>query len=140
MLKKLIIISLAVLGNYFSFSQCNSMREARQFTFNGSAEDLGNNEYRLTKNVQSQCGSVWFSNHLNLNADFSIEFDVFLGTNDGGADGIAFVLQQSPQGVHATSTGGGLGYKEISPSLAIEFDTWQNPNYLDPPSDHREPG
>ena len=62
-----------------------------------------------------------------------------LGSNDGGADGMAFVLQNLDTG--QGSTGGGLGYgggAPISPSMAIEFDTWYNggtdPAAVAPPS------
>ena len=42
----------------------------------------------------------------------------------GGADGITFCLQTESNS--ATSTGGGLGYGGISPSVAVEFDTYNN--------------
>ena len=56
----------------------------------------------------------------------------FLGFNDLGADGLAFLLQQVSTSVG--TSGGGLGYQGISPSFAVEFDTWQNPS--DPSYDH----
>ena len=45
-----------------------------------------------------------------------------------GADGIAFVLHADPNGTAALgNSGAGLGYEGISRSLAVEFDTWYNP-------------
>ena len=54
---------------------------------------------------------------------------------NGGADGIAFIMQ--PVSNSEGSSGGGLGYMGISPSIGVEFDTWDNPEYGDPTSsDH----
>ena len=51
---------------------------------------------------------------------------MFLGTKpySVGADGICFAFQQ--QSTSAGSLGGGLGYGGITPSVAVEFDTYQN--------------
>ncbi len=125
-----------LVGLQTGFGQCNQLPPATAFTINGNASALGNNEFRLTENMPSKSGSLWYSNYLDLNQDFALEFDVFLGISDRGADGMAFVLQQSPQGKAAQSLGGGLGYKDISPSLDIEYDTWSNRDYNDPLSDH----
>jgi hypothetical protein len=62
-----------------------------------------------------------------MRVNFRIAVELYLGANDVGADGIAFVLQNLDTG--QGSTGGGLGYgggTPISPSMAIEFDTWTN--------------
>ena len=78
-------------------------------------------------------GSVWYQNYMSLNYDFDLSFNVFLGNNctqgaGAGADGIAFVLQ--PLSTGAGSTGGGLGYAGISPSIDVEYDTYQNDGTL----------
>lgn len=99
---------------------------------NGNADSLSCNCYQLTQAVNTQAGSVWNSNEISLNDPFDFTFDVFLGNNNGGADGIAFVLQ--PISTAAGSTGGGMGYQGIDPSLAIEIDTYQNG--WDPSNDH----
>ena len=71
---------------------------------------------------------------INLNNPFHFNIDLFLGCNNGGADGIAFVLQ--PISTSLGSSGGGLGYAGINPSFSVEFDTWQNSQYADPTYDH----
>ncbi len=105
------------------------------FTINRDAISLGNDCYSLTKALVFQSGSVWYETKANLNESFDIYFDINLGCIDAnGADGIAFVLQ--PISTSIGVAGGGLGYQGIRPSLAVEFDTWQNGNFNDPAFDH----
>ncbi len=110
-----------------------------QTTFNqadyvniGNSSYLGNSTYKLTSAVNGQFGGVWYQNKLNLSSDFELDFDIYLGNKDFGADGMAFVLQ--PLSTNQGSSGGGLGYLGINPSLAVEFDTYRNTS--DPYQDH----
>lgn len=95
-----------------------------QYQINGNAVQTACNCWRLTPASNSQNGSVWNVNLYDLSTPFNFTFDVFLGCNDGGADGIAFVLQ--PLSINAGSFGGGIGYAGISPSVAVELDNYQN--------------
>jgi len=79
-------------------------------------------------------GSVWNKNKIDLNNSFVLEFDVYLGSSDGGADGIAFGLQQSSSSVGVAGNGMGLG--TINPSLGVYLDTYQNSDLNDPAGDH----
>ncbi len=103
-----------------------------QYQVNGNAVQTSCNCYQLTPAQDGQAGSVWNVNLINLNSPFNFSFDVFLGCSDGGADGMAFVLQ--PLSINAGSLGGGIGYAGIAPSLAVEMDTYQN--NTDPSYDH----
>ena len=96
-------------------------------------DDADNKVYRLTKNQNTQSGQIWSKEKINLGIDFNVTAKVFLGYDDVGADGIAFIMQplSSDQG----SEGGGLGYIGISPSIGVEFDTYYNPEYADPTTD-----
>jgi hypothetical protein len=106
-----------------------------QYVINGSTIDLGSNCYQLTPPAVYQGGAVWFQNKITLNENLSVQGTLNLGSIDGGgADGIAFVLQPICSGLGGV--GGGIGYLGISPSIAIEFDTWQNGEYGDPAQDH----
>lgn len=82
--------------------------------------------FTLTPDANNQAGAVWDLNPIDLSKKFDALFCLTLGVNDGnGADGFAFVLR----GVGSATigqVGGGLGYVGITPSLAIEFDTWDN--------------
>lgn len=106
-----------------------------QYVINGNAIDLGGNCYQLTPAAYYQGGAVWFQNKITLNENLNVQGTLNLGTNDGGgADGMAFVLQPICSGLGGV--GGGIGYLGISPSLEIEFDTWQNGDVGDPAQDH----
>jgi len=82
--------------------------------------------YALTTNTGNEGGEIWNATQVNLNQRFDIQFQMFLGTKaySAGADGICFAFQQ--QSTSAGSVGGGLGYGGITPSVAVEFDTYQN--------------
>ena len=129
--KKLAVLCL-LIGSIFSLTPLHG----QTYVVNGNATDLGGGCYRLTTANNSQAGSVWYQNKLNLDYNFQIEANLFLGNNDGGADGIAFVLQPVCTGLGGI--GGGIGYLGISPSLAVEYDTWQNGvgTNNDPAGDH----
>jgi len=96
----------------------------------------GSDIFSLTPNSGNKRGMVWFQNKLDLRVSFSLDVDLFLGNNDNGADGIAFVIQNIS--TSEGSTGGGLGYQGINPSYAIEMDTYHNgsPRDGNSPSDH----
>ena len=105
-----------------------------QYVTNGSAFQTGNC-FQLTQAVNFQSGSVWYLDMVDISEPFELYIDIFLGCQDAnGADGMAFVMQQVSTSVG--SAGEGLGYQGIFPSLAVEFDTWQNTNRNDPVYDH----
>jgi hypothetical protein len=106
-----------------------------QLNGNGGQADLGNNCYRLTQTVNNQFGSIWYRKKADLTQDFDLQANLNFGTNDAsGADGIVFAFQN--QCTSSGSTGGSIGIGGVSPSLLVEFDTWQNTNFGDPTFDH----
>ncbi|HPE59950.1 MAG TPA: GEVED domain-containing protein [Thiolinea sp.] len=119
----------------------------------GGAYVNANNEYVLTEDLINQKGFVWSVQKIDLALPFDIELAVYLGSNtginpltglDAGADGLAFILQNDPRGVSAEGFyGGGMGVdgaanlgllgiteQAVSPSVTIEFDTFDNSPYL----------
>ncbi len=96
------------------------------------------NCFQLTPSQQGQVGSVWNENKINLNQNHRIEFDLYFGSNNGGADGMVFGLQKTNTSIG--TSGGGMGMQGVSPSLGVFFDTYQNivapDNHNDPASDH----
>jgi len=106
----------------------------------GDAVALGGDCYRLTENIGTQQGAAWSNCTIDVSQTFTMDFTVYLGNNNGGADGIAWVLQQVGPLAENPSNGGGIGYNAdppfFLPSLIIEFDTWQNGGQGDPSFDH----
>ncbi|MFM1875546.1 MAG: hypothetical protein RL266_1283 [Bacteroidota bacterium] len=101
-----------------------AINASAQYQVNNNAVQTSCNCWQLTPAANGQNGSVWNINLFDLSNPFDFNFDVFLGCSDGGADGIAFVLQ--PLSINAGSSGGGIGYQGINPSLAVEMDNYQN--------------
>lgn len=102
---------------------------------NGAAHVSGG-QLNLAAGSQ-QAASAWSATPIDPGRSFSTSF-TFVISNI--TDGLAFVLQSAAP-TALGNTGGGLGYgslpgdsaKQIAPSLAIEFDTWDNsPDGFDP--------
>ncbi|GIE93232.1 L-type lectin-domain containing protein [Paractinoplanes rishiriensis] len=117
-------------------------------TFSGASQNLDRNGtadiltssgttkqriLRLTAGGFKQTGSAWAKPKLDLTRSFESSFKVYLHHGAPGADGIAFLVQaHGPRALGGW--GGGLGYRGIKNSVAIEFDTFQNTP--DPSSNH----
>ena len=83
-------------------------------------------------------GAIWACTPIDLNQSFKLTFNASFGTNTAAGDGIAFLLQTEgvPQVIGGRA--GGIGYAQgdgtscqgapcpIDPSVAVEFDTWDN--------------
>ena len=103
------------------------------FTTIANAYNNGGNCYVLTPDLGGQQGAAWDNTQVNLSQPLTIQYNMFFGMNDAGADGIAFVLQNQGTGAIGQA-GGGIGYGGIIPSVVVEFDTYQNG--WDPVADH----
>ncbi len=97
----------------------------------GSALDC----YQLTSAIDGQTGAVWFDKQLRLTESFELTFSLNFGANAFGADGMAVVFQTQGKQVLG-GAGSGIGYRDLSPSLDIEFDTNFNPDKGDLAEDH----
>ena len=115
-----------------------SVSNVFSFVTAGTAIATSNNEVRLTENLGSQAGQIWSVGKVDFTKSFVLRFDAYLGTNDNGADGIAAVFHNSPQGVNATgATGLGIGARGIANGIVLELDTYNNGTSLgDISSDH----
>ncbi len=105
--------------------------DSQQFiNVNGNATVTGGN-LQLTSETANQRGSAYFSTPVSVTQDTSFQtsftFQMDGGAGAGGADGIAFLLQNSAAGLEALGRGAsGIGYDGIGNSIAIELDTWKN--------------
>ena len=118
---------------------------ATPWTLNGSAKlqklpDGGGFRLRLTPNQTGQAGSAFLSSPIAFGADYKFSYYFQFQMTDANfqaSDGMTFILQT--EGPTALGAGGGcLGYAGsgsnctapyaggITPSVAVEFDTWQN--------------
>ncbi len=103
-----------------------------QFVINGSAVHSGGGDYLLTPASRAKVGSIWYDEKISLNESFELNFELYFGTSDRGADGITFCLQPLSTGIGVS--GGGLGVGGVRPSFFAEFDTYRNGG--DPSFDH----
>jgi hypothetical protein len=129
----------------FAYSDFNSIPSFRLLN---NAYIYGN-VIRLTPTFRNQTGAVW-TKHLvpvALGFETTFRFRITEGNNPEhkeqhfpGADGIAFVIQNSSS-FAIGNLGGGIGYDGIPNSIAIEFDTYANDseqieNFNDPNDNH----
>jgi hypothetical protein len=103
---------------------------------NGQAEATDEDLIRLTDSGSGQEGTVFTENRVlkpakSFKTDF--RFELHSGSADP-ADGIAFLIHREPSG-SVGGGGGGMGYANIDPSVAIEFDIYLNP-LADPDGNH----
>ena len=85
-----------------------------------------------------ESSAVWACDPIDLNQTFKVSFTANFGSDNGAGDGLAFVLQTEGVPQVKGGQGGGIGYSygneagcqggtcPISPSLAIEFDTYDH--------------
>jgi hypothetical protein len=106
--------------------------DAGRLSLNGTAMLLSDGRLRLTGGGFRQAGSAWADDEVDLTKSFGTSFLAFLHGRDS-ADGIAFLVQAvGPRALGGW--GGGLGYRGIRPSVAVELDDFHNAT--DPPGDH----
>jgi gliding motility-associated-like protein len=122
-----LLLSIVVISN--SFAQLNSITI-------GDAINQGNNCFTITQDLFFQTGGVWYNNPIDFSEDFTIYYQANFGSKDfGGADGMALVIKGNPS-AELGNSGGGLAYAGITPSVIVEFDTYQNGDFADPSFDH----
>ncbi|WP_017297409.1 DUF4347 domain-containing protein [Nodosilinea nodulosa] len=116
--------------NYTDFSSLSGLQ------LNGNAVRAGNT-LQVTPNTNGQVGSAYLATPIAIDTDtsFQTQFQFQLLGGTAGADGFAFVLQNSAAGANALGDkGGNLGLdtftagasNQVDHSLAVEFDTYKS--------------
>lgn len=107
----------------------------QQFILKGTSSAINSLTYRLTPNLNDQAGMITSLYPLDLTTNFNLNFEINLGNDDGGADGIAFMLSRNCN--PTLSQGQGLGVQGTTNSLIVDFDTYDNSSSNDDlPNDH----
>ena len=98
------------------------------FCFGGNASDLGAGCAELTSDASSQSGTIWDANdRMDFSSDFSHDFTFKIGSDDNGADGMAFIMHNDPNGLETVGNNGEeLGAGGIQNSLIVEIDVYIN--------------
>jgi gliding motility-associated-like protein len=106
------------------------------YSLQGTSQAIGNDCYQLTAPTSWQNGTIWYTQKLSIVSSFDLEFTLNFGDQDlEGADGMVFVLQnRGPDAIG--EAGRGIGFEGFSPSLGVEFDSYQNTIQNDPAYDH----
>ena len=100
-------------------------------TLLGDASDLATDEIQLTPYGAWMAGAAWWPKAVDLDKDFDLRFEVDLGWDPHGGDGMALVIQGagdqalgssgSALGIEGGSRGGGRNAPAIIPSFALAF-------------------
>ena len=116
---------------YFAAISCFG----QQFILKGIASQTSPLVYQLTPDVFTAAGMITNQYPLDLTKNFTLNFEINLGIDDNGADGIAFMLSTS---CNPTLTqGSGLGVENTPNSIIVDFDTYDNSFWNDDlSSDH----
>jgi len=89
----------------------------------------GTNCAQLTSAAATQNGCAWNRGTISFATAFDYSVQMYFGAAAGGADGCAFVFQNSPLGISQCGNNGGqLGAGGISNAVVVEFDTYDNDN------------
>ncbi|OJF12233.1 hypothetical protein BG844_21825 [Couchioplanes caeruleus subsp. caeruleus] len=109
--------------SYTDFSAGPGLRMAGSAAVDGTA-------LRLTGGSKREAGAAWSRVKINPRMSFDTAFEVSMTGAVGHADGIAFVLQNDgPTAIGGH--GGSIGYGGMTHSVAVELDTFRNPNDVD---------
>jgi hypothetical protein len=139
-LSMLVVSALALASPMFAqFNFTDFSGAGGSLYLNGNAAIVGT-ALRLVPASSGLRGSAYYyqKQHLSLPGGWTTTFR-FQITNpiNGGADGFSFIIQDAgANALGSDPAGGAIGYTGIPRSLAVEFDTWHNPEYGDPNGNH----
>jgi hypothetical protein len=133
LLASLLLVAPASAATFFDYPNFAS---TAGLTLNGTAVAEGG-ALRLTPALANQAGSVFATTPVDPQQSWETQFQIsmhdFTCCDVRPADGLTFVIQS--EGLSGGSgLGGSLGYGDIAPSVAVEFDSFHNDG--DPTGNH----
>ena len=95
----------------------------------GSAKII-DGDLSLTRDDEWVAGACWYKKKVLVQYGFETEFQFIMDKHGGwqgvGADGLAFVINNDPQGFRVGEKGEGIGYGGFKNCVVIEFDIFDN--------------
>jgi hypothetical protein len=123
------LVSLLILMSSNNIQPAQAQAALPSFTLVENAV-LHENRLGLTVIEPLQTGAAWLPTKQQVQNGFEAQFQwQITRISQGGTDGFAFVIHNTPQPFPGIAVGEGrpgLGYQGIPNSLAVEFDTAQN--------------
>lgn len=124
----------------FSFSD---FPDCSQLALLGSAACVGG-ELEITPSLTNAAGAAWLLQTYDMTTLHHIAMELrirmVVGSADSG-DGMTLIVQADPRGTGAIGVGGGeLGIGSITPSTAIELDTFKNLEFVPPETSNNHIG
>jgi hypothetical protein len=118
----LLVLIAAPAATYGQFSYPN-FSSTSGLNLVGSATVVSNAIQLTAAGVGFAGSAFWYTTPVNVGAGFSTTFSYTI--SPGGADGLAFVIQNDPSGSSAIGSGGdGLAANGIANGVAIAFRTY----------------
>jgi len=123
----------------FNFTQFDSTTPIHMV---GNSTIRPDGTLRVVSNEFGQSGTVYYSKMVDIvDLEFRFSFSMSdLRQNPGyalGADGLAFIIQNSPDGLNTIGHYGyGVGYDGIPNSIVVELDNYKNAEFGDPDDRH----
>ncbi|MDR0875562.1 MAG: hypothetical protein LBN12_05065 [Clostridiales Family XIII bacterium] len=101
-------------------------------TIRNYSPSLSNGAIQIVQDRERQTGAAFLSRKIHSESGFSAMFNIWMGNSTGSnqpytADGWAFVVSKSPNGVGGG--GGGCGYAGLRGSFGIVYDVYNNNDY-----------
>jgi len=130
---KQLIFTLLILLPIVGFGQKSfhykTFEKRDRFVLLGDAQII-DKDVRLTRADEWLTGAIWYKNKVKVEHGFEVEFNMLISRHGGwqgkGADGLAFVISNDPNGYTSGANGEGIGYEGMQNCLAFEFDTFDN--------------
>ncbi len=123
----LVAVSTILIGQSNAFGQSFSYGNFASTTglsLKGGATQAANAVQLTLNGTGGTASAAWYTTPVNVQNPFSTTFNYTISPN-GGADGIALVFQNDPNGINALgASGGGLGAHNLLNAFSVSLRTY----------------